>query len=94
MLWSLKYHDEFADARKEGRAKGRAEGREEGRAEIAQLAQALTAAGRSDELVPALRDQTRLDELLRDFGIGQHDEPSSDSGAPADLDRSGWPSLD
>lgn len=87
MLWSLKYQDEFADARREGlaqgleegrekgleegRAEGREQGREQTRSELARLASALAAADRSGELVPALSDQSQLDALLREFGIGQ-----------------------
>lgn len=99
MLWSLKYHDDFAEAHRQGRAEGRKEGRDEGRAEgreegrdegrsdIARLADALSAAGRSDELVPALQDPARLDGLLREFGIGQVEEssaPAEESAAPTE----------
>lgn len=87
MLWSEKYRDEFNKARREGLAAGREEGREEGRVEgraegrvegraqerttIASLYAKLQAAGRGDELAPALTDQSTFDRLAHEFGIEQ-----------------------
>lgn len=73
VLWSEKYRNDYARATREGREEGREEGRVEGarreRESLSQLAECLEAAGRSDELLPALRDSSRLDQLMKEFGI-------------------------
>ncbi len=81
MLWSEKYREDVAEARKEGEARGEARGIAKGEARgIAKgeakairrfelLGARLGAAGRGDEIQKALRDPNYREELFREFGI-------------------------
>ena len=69
MFWSEYYEQLAQEAEEVGMQKGMQEGRVQQTVLISQLADVLQEVGRSSDLLPALHDQKKLNQLCQEFEL-------------------------